>query len=167
MITTMAVIVGLVISFGANAQVRVNINIGNQPAWGPTGYNYVQYYYLPEINAYYDVNARRFMYLDRRGRWITARSLPRYYESVDLYRTYKVVIDRRYAPYRDNRNDIRKYGNYRNSNRQIALDNVKDYRRYEKRHHSRHDRWNRDRDDNRYESDYGQRDREYERRDER
>ncbi len=40
-----------------NAQLRigVNFNIGSQPAWGPAGYDYVHYYYLPDLDAYYDV----------------------------------------------------------------------------------------------------------------
>lgn len=30
-------------------RVSVNINIGSQPAWGPVGYDYVDYYYMPDI----------------------------------------------------------------------------------------------------------------------
>ena len=39
----------------AEAQIKVNLNIGSQPAWGPTGYDRVDYYYLPDIDAYYNV----------------------------------------------------------------------------------------------------------------
>ena len=41
----------------AAAQVRfnVNFNIGSQPVWGPIGYDYVEYYYLPDIEVYYYV----------------------------------------------------------------------------------------------------------------
>jgi hypothetical protein len=37
------------------AQVSVNISIGSPPAWGPAGYSQVRYYYLPDVEAYYDV----------------------------------------------------------------------------------------------------------------
>ena len=38
----------------ASAQVRVNVNvnIGSQPVWGPEGYHYLDYYYLPDIEEY-------------------------------------------------------------------------------------------------------------------
>lgn len=39
----------------AKAQVSLNINIGSQPVWGPTGYDHVDYYYFPDIDAYYYV----------------------------------------------------------------------------------------------------------------
>lgn len=77
----------------ADAQVRfnVNVNIGSQPAWGPTGYDYAEYYYMPDIDAYYCVPERRFVYMDA-GRWCYAPSLPARYH-YDLNRGYKVVIN--------------------------------------------------------------------------
>ena len=100
----------------ADAQVRVNlnINIGSQPAWGPAGYDYVQYYYLPDIDAYYYVPRRQFVYLSN-GRWVFSTYLPPAYRSYDLYSGYKVVINEprayqyytthkvKYAGYRGNR----------------------------------------------------------------
>jgi hypothetical protein len=78
----------------ADAQVRlnVNVNIGSQPAWGPVGYDYVQYYYLPDIEAYYYVPRRQFVYLSN-GQWIFSAYLPPAYRSYDLYSGYKVVIN--------------------------------------------------------------------------
>ncbi|HVI48809.1 MAG TPA: hypothetical protein VM802_28325 [Chitinophaga sp.] len=75
----------------AQARVNVNINIGNQPLWGPEGYDYAQYYYMPDIDAYYDIPRRQFIYLDG-SRWIFAPSLPPRF-NYDLYRGYKVVIN--------------------------------------------------------------------------
>ena len=56
------------------AQVHLNfsVNISSQPVWGPAGYDRVQYYYLPGIDAYYNVPRREFIYRER-GRWITSR----------------------------------------------------------------------------------------------
>lgn len=76
----------------AKAQVSLHVNIGAQPAWGPVGYDYVNYYYLPDIEAYYDVPARQFIYLDG-GRWISAAYLPPRFRNYDLYHGYKVVIN--------------------------------------------------------------------------
>ncbi len=92
------VIAGLVLSVSylqkADAQIRINanINIGSQPLWGPVGYDYVDYYYLPDIDVYYYVPERRFIYLDG-GRWIFAASLPTRFGSINLYSAPKIVIN--------------------------------------------------------------------------
>ena len=78
----------------AQVGVNVNINIGSQPLWGPVGYDYVQYYYLPDIEAYYYVPRRQFVYLSG-GNWIFSYGLPPMYRGYDLYSGYKVVINRR------------------------------------------------------------------------
>ncbi|MCH5600659.1 hypothetical protein [Niabella ginsengisoli] len=134
----------IIASFGfaqnAMAQVSVNINIGSQPAWGPVGYDYARYYYLPEANAYYDVSAARFMYLQR-NRWVTARQLPSSYGRINLYNTHKVVVNRSYAPYRDNRRDVMNYGRYRSSHNQVVIRDSRDYRYYESRYHPNHKEW--------------------------
>lgn len=135
------VIAGFSLAQNANAQVRININIGNQPAWGPVGYDYVRYYYLPEYNAYYDVMGEQFIYPNRRG-WAYGRSLPASYGRVNLYNTYKVVVNRNYEPYRDNRSDIRDYSRYRNSHNQVVIRDSRDYKYYESRYHPKHKEWN-------------------------
>jgi hypothetical protein len=76
----------------ASAQVNVNVNIGAQPLWGPVGYDAVEYYYLPDVEAYYYVPRRQFVYLSG-GNWIFASSLPARYRTYDLYTGYKVVIN--------------------------------------------------------------------------
>ena len=76
----------------ASAQVSVHINIGSQPIWGPTGYDYASYYYLPDVDAYYDISAQLFYY-QYRGGWESAPYLPGRYRNYDLYNGYKVVIN--------------------------------------------------------------------------
>lgn len=87
-----------------HAQVSVNVNIGTPPAWGPVGYTDVRYYYLPDLEMYYDINASSYIYISN-GNWIRARSLPRAYRNYDLYNEYKVVLN-------DYRGD-RPYDNYK------------------------------------------------------
>lgn len=101
------------IGMNARAQwgIRINVNIGSQPAWGPTGYNYVDYYYLPDIETYYYVPTQQFIYLSN-GRWIFSYSLPLSYRNYDLYSGYKVVLNRPNAYLNFNR-DREEYGRYR------------------------------------------------------
>ncbi|MEJ5996406.1 hypothetical protein WG904_18400 [Pedobacter sp. Du54] len=76
----------------AKAQVSLQINIGSQPNWGPRGYNHVDYYYLPEVESYYYVPTRQFVYLER-NKWVHRKTLPARYRNYDLYRGRKVVIN--------------------------------------------------------------------------
>ncbi|MCF3107928.1 hypothetical protein LL912_03970 [Niabella sp. CC-SYL272] len=103
----------------AGAQVHINVNIGNQPQWGPYGYNQARYYYLPEINAYYDVYNRTYIYQDRRS-WVTTRQLPRRFANINLYNTYKVVINTT-DPWRDNRFHRNRYDRYRYDHTQVSI----------------------------------------------
>lgn len=78
----------------ADAQFRINLNlnIGNQPAWGPTGYDHAEYYYLPDIDTYYSVNNHDYIY-NSGNQWIHSGSLPPRYSNYDLYNGYKVVVN--------------------------------------------------------------------------
>lgn len=87
------VVVGIVLFFSTavKSQVSVNVNIGSPPMWGPVGYTDVRYYYLPDIEAYYDIETAMFFYFGG-GVWIHRAYLPDYYSHYDLYNGYKVVI---------------------------------------------------------------------------
>jgi len=76
----------------AQVKVNVNINVDAQPGWGPSGYDRVDYYYLPDVEAYYYVPRHQFIYFNS-GRWIFTASLPERCRNYDLYRGYKVVIN--------------------------------------------------------------------------
>jgi hypothetical protein len=139
----------------AQVNVGLNINIGNQPYWGPVGYNYVNYYYLPDIDVYYCVPQRQFVYLQG-NRWVFATSLPGRYHSYDLDRGYKVVINDN-RPYL--RDDIyrNRYRNYRGryGNQSIIRDSddsryytVKGNKHYDEHHdNGKHKGWYKDRRD--------------------
>ena len=74
------------------AQVSVNVNLGTPPSWGPAGYSAVDYYYLPDVQSYYDIKAKQFIYLGN-GQWVRSRNLPTQYRNYDLYNGYKVVLN--------------------------------------------------------------------------
>jgi hypothetical protein len=86
-------VVGMMLILGssAHAQVSVNVNIGSPPPWGPVGYSQVHYYYLPDVEAYYDVQASMFIYYGG-GVWVHRAYLPTRYKNYDLYGGYKVVM---------------------------------------------------------------------------
>ena len=115
MVVTLLGLIAFTKSSQAQVSLGVNINIGSQPVWGPVGYDYVDYYYLPDIDVYYYVPRHQYIYLSN-GRWVFAASLPVRYRSYDIYSGYKVVINEprpylhadvyrsRYAPYRGRKN---------------------------------------------------------------
>jgi hypothetical protein len=65
------------------AQVSINVNFGAPPVWAPSNRIAVQYYYLPDIDAYYDVPAQRFIYI-KNGKWFRSSSLPYQYRNYHL-----------------------------------------------------------------------------------
>ena len=77
----------------AQAQIHFSINIGDQPSWGPTGYDHVEYYYIPDIQCYYYVPSHEFVYLDGGGHWAFSRELPPAYPHFDLYHSRKIVMN--------------------------------------------------------------------------
>ena len=81
----------LFLAISLHAQVSVNVNIGVPPPWGPVGYTTVRYYYLPDVEAYYDVQSSMFIYYGG-GVWVHRAYLPAQYKNYDLYGGYKVVM---------------------------------------------------------------------------
>lgn len=81
----------LFVSSMMHSQVSVNVNIGVPPPWGPVGYSNIEFYYLPDIEVYYDIRTSQFIYFQS-GRWHRSRYLPGPYRNYDLYNGYKVVL---------------------------------------------------------------------------
>ncbi len=105
---------------------HISINIDKQPAWGPYGYDCAAFYYMPEINIYYDVNLSLFYYPSGSS-WIAAQYLPPSYRVYDLFRTYKVVLN--YAsPWQHNDSHRSQYRRYRDDRSQITISMSNDHR---------------------------------------
>ncbi|WP_421939672.1 hypothetical protein [Pedobacter sp.] len=122
---TMMSLLGL----SAKAQVNVNINIGSQPLWGPTGYDHVDYYYLPDVESYYYVPKKQFVYLNGND-WVFANSLPSRYGNYDLYNGYKVVINSP-KPYLNFNNDRVKYAKFKgNGKKQLVIRDSRESKYY-------------------------------------
>lgn len=123
----------------AELSVRLNLNLGSQPIWGPTGYDYVENYYLPDIDVYYNVPHHRYYY-DNGGRWVSSSNLPRRYRHFDLYGSYKVVVNdpspwQNHAKYRD------QYGTYKGRHDQQPIRDSRDQKYYVIKSHPEHKNW--------------------------
>jgi hypothetical protein len=112
----------------ADAQISVSlgVNIGSQPDWGPVGYDHADYYYMPDINAYYEVPTHRYVYYENNV-WVHRTYLPARYSNYDRYHGYKVVVNER-NPWE--RNDIyrTRYANYRGRRDQVIIRDSRDDR---------------------------------------
>jgi uncharacterized membrane protein YgcG len=73
----------------AQAQVNVNVSVG-PPAWGPPVPAGTQYYYIPEIDGYYDIYNGVYLVF-RNGAWVALPTLNGY----DPYAFHPVVLDYR------------------------------------------------------------------------
>lgn len=140
MLLVALLIIGLLFET-ADAQIhaRVNVNIGLQPIWGPTGYDHAEYYYMPDIDAYYWLPRHQYIYLER-GQWMFGASLPPRYHDFDIYSGYKVVVND-YKPYRHADMYRNKYSGYRGRHDQEIIRNSHDERYFEIKDHPEHDKW--------------------------
>lgn len=82
------------LAYTAPAQAQVQIQVGiNQPYWGPPVPQGVQYYYIPEIDGYYDLYNQSYLFFDPLyGAWVSSPVLPRAYAGYDPRFFHPVVI---------------------------------------------------------------------------
>ena len=125
----------------ATAQIHGNIevNISSQPVWGPVGYDRVDYYYLPDIDAYYNVPRHQYVYLQE-GQWMFSSELPYQYRNYDMDRGYKVVVNDP-EPYRHNDQYKANYAKYKGVHTQEIIRNSHDDKYYQIKEHPQHDNW--------------------------
>lgn len=80
----------LAISCALQAQINISVNI-TPPDWGPAAATGVRFYFLPDIQVYYDVTDKVFIY--RSGTtWVRTATLPGRYGTFNLYTGYKVML---------------------------------------------------------------------------
>ena len=109
----------------AEAQISLNVNIGSQPAWGPVGYDRADYYYMPDIDTYYDVPAHQYVYYTNNA-WVRSSRLPVIYNNYNIYNGYKVVINDTRNPWE--RADVYrvKYKGFKGRHDQVIIRNSHD-----------------------------------------
>ena len=126
---TIFIVAILLVGF-SNTQVKaqIRLNIGSQPIWGPTGYDHVDYYYLPDVESYYNVQKRQYMYQNN-GQWISSSTLPTKYSNYDLYKGYKVVLNepKPYLHFQDDKVKYIKYKDFKGDQAYIKNSNDSKY----------------------------------------
>jgi len=96
----------VVFMFAAGAQAQIETTktttttTTTLPDWGVAGADNARYYYIPDIESYYDIRNKNFVYM-KDGTWVKTAELPTVYKDVDLYDTYKVVLTDDAEPYAD------------------------------------------------------------------
>ena len=86
-----ALLSAFVLAAAPSAQAQVNVNINTAPpAWGPPVPQGTQFYYIPEIDGYYDLYAQQYIVFQN-GQWV---ALPNG-NSYDPYQFHPVVLDYR------------------------------------------------------------------------
>lgn len=128
----------MILSSSLHAQVSVSVNIGGRPDWAPVAYNEANYYYLPDVEAYYDVRSSNFIYANN-GTWIHARTLPTRYRSYDLHSGPKVVLTdyRGNRPYTHFKSHKVKYYNGYHAPQTVVVKEVH-HNHHQKKHKAKH-----------------------------
>lgn len=124
----------------AHAQVAVNFNISQQPVWGPVGYDFVDYYYLPDIKAYYHVPTHQFTYWED-NKWATTNELPARYANFDLFKAHKVVLNQSNEPWLHDEEYKGKYADYVGRHDQVAIRDSHEEKYWENPNHPEHSKW--------------------------
>jgi hypothetical protein len=92
---SIAILLTFILSGFTGCYSSSSLAVGEQysnPAWAPPYYPGVRYYYLPDIEVYYDLSNQDFVYLDD-GQWIFSNTLPSMYSNYDLYNCYAVALN--------------------------------------------------------------------------
>jgi hypothetical protein len=124
---------------GSTMSGSLRVNISDQPMWGPAGYDRVEYYYIPDIDVYYSVSDRQYIYRDG-SEWRYTASLPPSYSNYDPYHSYKVVVNED-KPYRNNESHRGKYKSFRGSRDQQVIRDSHDRKYWVNKDHPDHDNW--------------------------
>jgi hypothetical protein len=134
-----AICISLVRFETAMAQLTLKVNIAAQPIWGPVGYDHVEYYYLPDIDTYYYVPERIYIYIEG-GRWISGPYLPQRNSKFDLYNSRKVVINKP-NPYLNDTEYKVKYASGSERSREQSIRDSQDSKYFVNRNHPEHSKW--------------------------
>jgi hypothetical protein len=127
------------ISEKTTAQFGIRVNISNQPMWGPEGYDYVEYYYMPDIQVYYNVQRHRYVYMEH-NHWVSRSYLPQRHRNYDVYNARKVVINEP-KPYLHHHNNHQRYSGSSEYSNQKSIRDSRDVKYYQNKRHPEHKQW--------------------------
>ncbi|WP_157580310.1 hypothetical protein [Segetibacter koreensis] len=99
------------------------------PPWAPAYYPGVRYYYLPDIEVYYDLSRQQFVYFGN-GQWIFSPALPSIYAGYDLFNGFVVALNFRvFQPWMRHHYYVYHYPHYyyRNYYRRMDLEALRGF----------------------------------------
>lgn len=80
-------------TFSSKAQVSLSVHIGTPPVWAPPAYAHTtRYYYIPEIDSYYDAQNQGYYYNNGPG-WVFSASLPGIYASYNIASLHHIRVN--------------------------------------------------------------------------
>jgi hypothetical protein len=101
----------------------------SDPGWAPPHYNGARYFYIPDIEVYYDLSDHNFAYLNN-GLWIFTPQFPSIYAGFDLYNAFIITLDVTvYQPWRYHQYYVSHYPRYyyHNTYRDRDFDNIRGF----------------------------------------
>lgn len=102
----------LLFTYQTNAQFSLNVSLNSRPTYSNPHYHYdtdVDYYYLPEIEAYFDNRDGIFIYYGSRG-WIRSFNLPSHCNNFNIHNGVKIALDYHgNAPFEDHHYHKKRY----------------------------------------------------------
>ncbi|MEM0543122.1 hypothetical protein WFZ85_10890 [Flavobacterium sp. j3] len=104
------------------AQTNANIKLEKTATWSPAQRFDKQYYYLPEIDAYYDVSQRKYIYQSNNA-WVRSNTLPTRYNNYNLKKGKIVYITdyRGNTPFKYHKKHKSKYYHPQNNGKHKAI----------------------------------------------
>jgi hypothetical protein len=129
----------LVSILSSNARAQAPNNIMTQPLWGPVGFDYVDYYYIPDLDAYYNVPGAQYIYREKK-RWIIVKDMPVRYKDFNFYSAHKIVMNEP-KPYMNYKANKLKYAQYAGQRGQAAIRESHDQKYLAKKDHPEHSQW--------------------------
>ena len=94
--TTKFLMLAILLAMAFNTEAQVAVKVDKKygpvaPKWAPKAPATTRYYYLPDIQTYYDVPSQRYIY-QRDGAWVRTTNLPTRYRGYDLYKGQTVYL---------------------------------------------------------------------------
>ena len=137
----------------SNAQLSINVNLGT-PIQRVAPVVVTDYYYMPDIQTYFDVRSNQYIYQER-GNWRRTAYLPKQYRNYNTRTGYRVAMNDYHGnqPYRNFEQDrTRYYVGYKGQPKKVIVQQpsrvvykkVEDKKSKDKRYAS-YDRYNNDR----------------------
>lgn len=111
---------GIMYAFSLLTLISLHINKANAqnyPPWAPPYYVGARYYYMPDIETYYDIDNQDFIYLDN-GQWLFINALPPMYSDYNLYNGFFITLNNSvYQPWMHHHLYVANYPRYYYRNR--------------------------------------------------